>query len=374
MSKVALKKAIFVEQGGVDPLTQEPLDANPALIDTDRKTPKAEGGTYDERANVRVLNPRSHMERHGTLRERAEALDTLKSTFDDRVQMMKLMLKENNQLLAYGRRTDHVHPETQAFLEAHLKPIEQRIAEIDKQLAKILKTYPDPLVQTALKVPGIGPITVAALTAYIDFHKMVCNRCKHLVKKTDTKDEDSDKTLYCKCAGEITLVHACSTPSALWKYVGLHVASHERYVKGEAGGGNKPLRTVLYNTACTLMKLTGDAADDANTVKNSTSVQRSPRFRSPYRGVYDRTKLRLSQSEKIVKSRNTQGKLVEVAWKSTKPSHRHGAALRAIVKHLLADYWYVGRTLAGLPTVPLYVEAVLGHTHIVSPRERGWEF
>jgi len=356
MPKSALKKAIAADQDLVDPITGEPLSTEPELIDTDRILPKAQGGTYDSRTNVRVLNPRSHMERHGNLRERVEALDALKSLFDDRVQMMKLLLKENNQMLAYTRRVDHQHPETAAFLAEHLKPVEARIADIDKALTKLLKTYPDPLVQTALKVKGLGPITVAALTAYIDFHKEVCSVC-HKKVVADQEDDDertgnSKKDSRCRCKGPITLVSATATPSSLWKYVGLHVASHERYTKGEAGGGNKTLRTVLYNTACVMMKMKD----------------------SPYREIYDRTKLRLSQSEKLVMTRNTSGRLVELPWREAKPSHRHGAALRAIIKHLLADYWLVGRTLAGLPTPHLYAQAVLGHTHIISPRERGWEY
>ncbi len=336
MSKATLKRAIAVEQGGISP-DGAVLPTDPSLMDPHRIIPKMEGGTYDDPNNVEVLTPREHMARHGILRDRETALDELKSLFDDRVQMMKLMLKENNQLLAYGRRTDHVHPETQAFLEAHLKPIKARIAEIDKGLTKALKGYPDALAQTALKVTGLGPITVAALTVYVDLNK-------------------------------------APTPSSLWQYVGLDRPSHERYEKNPeqqtrrvargtefygsteavptGWGGNKVLRTVLYNTACVMMKL-GEGG---------------------YRDVYDRTKQRLSQSEKVVKTRNTAGKLVEVPWRETKPSHRHGAALRAVTKHLLADYWLVGRTLAGLRTTPLYAEAVLGHTHIINPRERGWNY
>lgn len=314
MPKTALKRAISTRQLGKCALTDAPLPPRLALVDTDRVTPKVDGGTY-EPSNTRIVEPRAHMERHGTLRERDTALDALKNLFDDRVQMMKLLLKNNNQLLAYQRRVDNMHPETEAFLKAHLAPIEQRLSEIDKQLAKAIKAFPDPLVQSALGVKGLGPITVAALTVYIDLAK-------------------------------------AETPSALWKYVGIHTSSHERYTKGEAGGGNKTLRTVLWNSANSLTKLRDSA----------------------YREVYDRTKARLAASENIVKSRNTQGRLVEVAWKDAKPSHRHGAALRAVMKHLLADYWMVGRTLAGLRTVPLYVQERLGHTHIVSPKERGWVY
>lgn len=336
MAKAALKKAIYEEQGGLDPRTGEALETDQSLNDTDRKQQKKDGGTYTTRANVQLLKPLSHMARHGILREREEALDTLKSLFDDRVQMMKLLLKENNQLLAYERRVDHQHPETAEFLREHLKPIQKRLDQIDKSIATAVKSYPDPLVQIALKVPGIGPITVAALTVYIDLDGVYSEKDRAVIE--GHKVEGTEKAR-----------HA----SQLWRYVGLDVPAIDRYTKGEAGGGNKTLRTVLWNTANVMMKL-GD--------------------KSEYRKVYDRTKTRLAASEKIVKSRNTQGKLVEIAWKDTKPSHRHGAALRAIIKHLLADYWLVGRTLAGLSTEPLYAESMLGHQSIIQPRERGWEY
>lgn len=314
MAKRVLKQRLAKVQGGVCGLSGVELETDPALIDTDRVLMKSLGGVYEDE-NTRIVEPVAHMIRHGIRRERSEGLDALKNLFDDRVQMMKLIMKESNQLLAYQRRTDAINPETAAFLTAHLEPIQDRLAVIDGNITKALKGYPDVLAQTALKVPGVGPITVAALTVYVDLTK-------------------------------------AATPSALWKYTGLHASSHERYTKGEASGGNKTLRTVLWNTANSLMKLRT----------------------SGYRPVYDLTKDRLAMSEKMVMSRNTQGKLVEVAWKDTKPSHRHGAALRAIMKHFLADYWLVGRTLAGLSTTPLYAEAMLGHTHIIQPRSRGWTY
>jgi hypothetical protein len=312
MSKVKLKARASAVQGGVCELSKTELPINPSLFDTDRRNPKADGGIYTD-ANTRAVEPRAHMARHGTLRTRAEQLEELKSTFDDRVQTMKLMLKVNNQVLAYERRTDHMNQSTMDFLKQQLIPFELRLAEIDKSMTKLIKKYDDPLSQAALKVKGFGPITVTALAVYVDIAK-------------------------------------ADYASSLWKYVGLDKASHERYTKGEAGGGNKTLRTVLWNTANVMMKLKD----------------------SPYRLVYDQVKNRLSVSEKVTKTRNTQGHLVEAMWKDTKPSHRHGAALRAVVKHLLSDYWYIGRELAGLPTAPLYVESYLGHTSIVKPRERGW--
>lgn len=343
MAKRILKTRITATQSGLCALSETPLPLPPSLIDADRVLPKAEGGIYTDE-NTRIVTPRAHMARHGTLRERETTLDELKSVFDDRVQVMKLQLKINNQLLAYERRTDSPHPETAAFLTAQLEPIQHRLGDIDKQLARMLKAYPDPLAQAALRVPGLGPITVAALAVYVDFGKQLCVFCRRAAGDDECPHREQ---------ADYRTVSATATASSLWAYVGLDKPSHARYTKGEAGGGNKTLRTVLWNTACVLMKL-GD--------------------RSAYRIVYDQTKARLAASEKLVQSRNTQGKLVEVAWKDAKPSHRHGAALRAVMKHLLADYWMVGRTLKGLDTRPLYAESMLGHTHVVNPRARGWEF
>lgn len=303
MGKKALKQAL----GAAGDLS---------LVDTDRIEPKAKGGTYTKK-NTRLMKPRQHMRRHGTLRVRKGRLKILKAIFDDRVQTMKLQNKINNQLKAYQRRVDDCHPATEAFLTMSLRPVEQHLKDIDKsvkqQVHKLAEV--DPLVAAALGVLSLGEITIAALTIYIDFEK-------------------------------------ADSASATWKYTGLHKASHERYTKNEPSGGNKTLRTVLWNSANAMMKN-----------RNSS-----------YRPVYDNVKHRLAHSARVVRSRNTQGQLIECAWKDTKPSHRHGAALRAIMKHLLADYWFVGRDLAGLPTRPLYVEEKLGHTGIIRPEERGWEW
>lgn len=350
MSSNALKQKLYEAQDGVCDISGVDLPPEMPLFDKDRLLPKAEGGTYTVE-NTRVVDPIAHMKRHGIWRERTEALDILKSMFDDRVQVMKLIGKENNQLQAYGRRVDHKSIETENFLREHLKPVEARLEVIDRQIAKVLKTYPDPLVQAALKVKGLGPITVAALTVYVDFTKQVCNRCHHGVRPDDVDPKEKTTAIWCKCAGEITLTEAASTASSLWKYVGIHTSSHERYTKGEAGGGNKTLRTAMWNSANSMVKT-----------------------RNAYRDVYDRVKARLAVSEKIVQSRNTHGKLVEVAWKDAKAGHRHGAALRAVMKHILADYWFVGRTLAGMSTRAPYAKAMLGHKHMIAPEDRGWVY
>lgn len=287
---------------------------DPALIDTDRKVPKAKGGTYTKK-NTRLMQPRAHMKRHGNLRVREKHLALLKASYDEHVQILKAFNKINNQLLAYERRVDDKHPGVVERLKSYLEPLEQDRKEIEKLISQQVHDLSDvdPLVRAALGVRRSGPLTVAGLTVYIDLEK-------------------------------------AEYASSVWKYLGLDKASHERYTKGEASGGNKSLRTRLYITAEGMMK-------DKN---------------SAYRVVYDQVKNRLSRSKHLVWSRTTQGKLVEIPWKDTKPNHRHGAALRAIMKHFVADYWFVGRELLGLPTAPLYVEEKLGHTGIIRPEERGW--
>jgi hypothetical protein len=314
MSKTAMKTVIGPAQDNICELSGVPLTDNPSLLDADRIIERFKGGEYTVE-NTRVVTPRAHMARHGILRDRPEWMEQLKSIMDDRRQTMNLKQKMENQLLAYQRMTDEANPDTIEFLTDSLEPVKKRLAKIDRQVEKHMKASPDPLVIAAMGVKGVGAITLAGLSVYVDLEK-------------------------------------AQSASALWKYVGIHAASHDRYTKGESGGGNKTLRTMLWNMANSM-------------VKNRNC---------PYRDVYDRTKERLAVSEKVTQSRNTQGQLIECAWKETKPSHRHGAALRAVMKHFLADYWFVGRELHGLSTKPLYVESQLGHKSIIQPQERQWKW
>lgn len=309
-----MNKHTFKQEAAICAITGVPLPLDPSLVDVDRIIERFNGGTYTPE-NSRVLTPRAHMERHGILREREEWMEELKSMMDDRAQTMKVVMKMNNQLLAYKRHTDHARKSTEEFLQDTLDASNKRLGQVDREVAKHIKASNDPLVKAALGVPGVGPITVAGLQTYVDLEK-------------------------------------AKSASAMWSYIGIDKPSHSRYTKGEAGGGNKTLRTIVWNAA------------------NSMTKNR----KCPYREVYDQTKNRLAASEKVTNSRNTQGKMIECAWKDTKPSHRHGAALRAIMKHFLADYWFVGRELAGLDTRPLYVQEKLGHTSIIQPQQRGWEY
>jgi hypothetical protein len=319
MPKRELKEKIYLRENGKSTLSGEVLPEDVSLFDTHRDIPKAKGGIYTD-DNTGVVIPIEHMIHHKTLRTREESLEDLKALFDDRIQVMKIRNKVNNQMLAYKRRTDHLNDYTMAFLERVGDRFNNELKLRDKLIVKqvnLLKKL-NPLIVAALGVKGVGPITVACCLVYID------------LEKAD---------------------HA----SSLWKYAGLHRASWDRYNKDEHdkySPGNKTLRTHLYTMADAQVKTRG-----------------------AYRDLYDNYKTRLASSDKVVKSRNTKGQLIECAWKDTKPSHRHGAALRKIMKNFLADYWFVGRTLLGLPTSPVYAEAILGGTHrTIMPEERGWEY
>ena len=312
MSKKEIKSKMYAHNKKCA-ISGESLNENLSLIDIDRLNPKTEGGIYKE-DNCRLLNPVEHMKRHGNYREREEALDQLKVLIDAREQMRKTVNSLNNRILAAMRNTDTMDEETEDWILNSLKDADSQLKRLDRRIKKHLLSMPQEIATAALGVKGVGPISVAYLLVYVDIYK-------------------------------------ARYASSLWAYVGLDKPSHERYSKGEAGGGNKTLRTVLYTMADSFIKQ-----------------------RNEYRKVYDREKEKLSNSEKITKSRNTQGKLIECALKDTKPSHRHGAAIRKMTKHFLADFWYVWRTLEGLDTAPLYVEEKMGHKGIIRPESRGWDY
>jgi len=313
MSKEALKEAIIEKQNGACALTQAPLNPDLSLVDTDRKIQKKDGGIYTTE-NTRVVDPVAHMKRHGNYREREEQLEEIKTVMDGREQVRKLLNSSRNRLKAWERGTDDLHEETRDWLEEQVDQMSKRLSKIDRKAKKLVGNYNVPVVQSALDVDGVGHITVAYMVIYIDITK-------------------------------------APYVSSMWGYTGLDKPSHKRYKKGESSGGNKTLRTVLY-----------------------TMAESQIRTRGAYRDVYDRTKQKLEVSEKKTMSRTTQGKLKEMMWKETKPSHRHGAAIRQVMKHFLADWWYVHRKTEGLETPQAYPIAKLGHKSWIFPEERGWEY
>lgn len=311
MSKVALKSKLRKNQNGICSMSAKHLAEETRLFDTDRLMPKAKGGIYTDE-NSRALDPIEHMKRHFIYKERNVELTQLKILIDGREQIRKLSNSLGNRLLAAKRQTDQMDSETEKWIRLQLKETAKQLGKQDRRIEKYIKGLDYPIIKSAIQLRGLGVMTIAYLMVYIEI----------------------DKAEYA---------------SSLWSYVGLDKPSHERYTKGESGGGNKTLRTVLYTMADSMIKT-----------------------RAVYRDVYDAEKQKLENSMKIVKSRNTQGKMIECKWSETKPCHRHGAAIRKMIKHFLADFWFVWRTLEGLPTPNLYVEEKLGHTGIVKPIERGW--
>lgn len=313
-------KQSFIERNGRDCFyCGLPIDGDFVDMDTDRIIPKAQGGSYAEK-NYRIAHPACHMKRHGTYRERPKLLDELKALVDDREQIMKTFHKINNQMLAYRRRTDFLNPETLEFLSIETSRLKEVLGERSRDLKKLIKEIvaTDKLAKAAMGVKGIGPVTVAYCLNYIRLEK-----ARHA--------------------------------SSLWSYAGLDKPSHKRYEKNISGGGNKSLRKQLFTMADSQMK-----------GRNKGSA---------YGDIYDKAKAKKEQSLAMVKSRTRQGQLIETMWRDAMPSHRHAHALRMIMKHFLADYWFVGRTISGLPTDPLYAESVLKDGHrTIMPEERGWKY
>jgi len=400
MPKVALKEKTSELQNGECALTGEKLPQKTKLYDTHRLNPKRKGGQYTK-ANTKVVNPVAHMKEHCTHRERKKEVEQVKMIIDDRNQVMKVVNKISNQLDAGERRVDKLTDNMKEWLTEIKKQTEKKLREIDKNLVQNIMSFENPLVTAALCVKGIGPVTIAYCMSYLDIAGFY---------------EDGPNK------GKEKMRHA----SSAWKYIGMHCSSFERYTKGESGGGNKTLRTMLHTMALSQIKASGtfleekiESKETLETLLKEEIIVRRPNTddkqpdkvkfadqiadkkelvsllarakitdienvvscwdgcsRGGYRYLYYRQKAKREKSEQITTTRifhEDKVQLVERKWKDTMPSHRHGDAIRIIIKHFLADYWYVARTLLGLKTTPIYAESHLGGTHrTVMPEERGW--
>lgn len=305
MAKEKIKKALGAK-------------GNLSLVDTHRLVPRMEGGTYID-GNVVLKTPVDHMEEHGNLRVREEAIEELKSLFDGYKQQQKLRQKIGNQLLALTRGTDRLSDEDRDHLRNSLKAEFDYEKEIAKRIKKWIKKNSEiPIVSAMLSVKGVGEIAVAACLTYLE------------IKKADH-------------------------PSSFWAYAGYHKASHDRKIKNSTDKpGNQTLRNALFVLAGCFIK-NPDCA---------------------YRKVYDLRKAQTQQSLKITNTR-VAGKtgLHEKMWKDVSDGHRHGDAIRVMMKNFLADLWFVWRDLEGLPTDDLYVVEHLGHENgRIKPEERGWKY
>ena len=212
------------------------------LVDIHRKTPKTKGGIYTKENSV-ILTPTDHQKHHGIYRERTKELTELKTLIDGREQIRKFDGSLNNRILAVKRGTDNMDSITESWIKEQLKGTKKQLGKQDRRIEKYIKGLNMPIVKSALQIRGLGAITIAYLMVYVDITK-------------------------------------AQYASSLWSYTGLDVPSHERYTKGESGGGNKTLRTVLYTMADSMIKT-----------------------RAIYRDIYDSEKNKLENSLKFTKSR-----------------------------------------------------------------------
>lgn len=320
MSKAALKQQKAAEHG----IALQ----NPIQMDSHRFIPKAQGGDYSPE-NFTIMIPTAHMRLHGNLREREEVFENMKAELDDHKQLTKLQLRIQNQLNAHKERgTDKLMADTRQRLEEQNNEVNRNLGKRQRSLKKVVINYAkyDKLAEAALNVPYVGPITVAGMLVYPDLGG---------VFPSDHPRAGQEK---------------CPHASSMWKYIGIHTESWNRYVEGESSGGNKNLRTILY---------AGMLAQMQN--------------RGPYRYLYDRQRVKRGKDTKQtwVWTSKKEGKWVR--WCDAPKCKLHGDGIRVMMQHFSADWWFVGRDLMGLSNGPCYAEAQLGEGHrTIYPQEHGW--
>lgn len=136
-----------------------------------------------------------------------------------------------------------------------------------------------------------------------------------------------------KLLAEIDITR-CDTISALWRYAGYGVieGKREKPVKGEKLHYNQRLKIAVRLTVESFIK-----------------------SRSPYAAIY------ASEKEKWM-NRPDMTKM-----------HAHNAAIGKCAKVFLSHLWLVWRQMEGLPLRDPYAIGQMGHTHLMSPAEFGWE-
>lgn len=321
MTKEILKDRAAERQNGKSITGADlPVDVTGNLIhshiDTHRPIPKIEGGKYTD-INTAVALPTEHRDIHGNTPWLDDPeLVELRSIMEDYRTCVKAINSINNKLLATERRMDEITPEIRKMFEDSLEIFITERNQFKRRASKQLDRVEHPMIPILAGIRGIGVIYVAEIITLINIEK-----ARHA--------------------------------SSLWSFAGYHTASKDRYQKGVKGGGHKHFRTVLFNLG-------------GNFLKNNNEA---------YRAIYDARKARQEQSENIVRTWDNKDGWCEKAWKEVSKGHRHGDALRVMLKHFLADLWFVWREIDGLPTNDLYVKEHLGHASaIIDPRSRGWNW
>lgn len=133
-------------------------------------------------------------------------------------------------------------------------------------------------------------------------------------------------------------IRKSETVSALWRYAGYGVGDDgkaDRPKRGERLRYNPRLKGAVYLVVRSMMRTRGG---------------------SPYREIYDKAR-----------------ESYEAAHPDWTKGHCHNAALRKMAKVWLSHLWEVWRKMEGLPTRELYVIEKLGHTHVLTPSDYGWD-
>lgn len=168
-------------------------------------------------------------------------------------------------------------------------------------------------------------------------------------------------TLATKLIALIEPIERFATVSKLWRYSGyavIHVCQdcgwrgfadkcyecgsmkmkgqRERPVKGEKLTYNIKLKTALYLCAESFLKQ-----------------------RAPYRAIYDEARV-------FYLARETGANLPD-GRKPWTDGHQHMASMRKMSKIFLQHLWLTWREAEGLSIESSYVEAHMGHTHIIAP-------
>jgi len=166
-------------------------------------------------------------------------------------------------------------------------------------------------------------------------------------------------------------VRKAEYPSQFWAFAGLDVGPDglarsrrkEHLIEREYTDKNGVVKTKMSTTFDPWLqsRLLG--------VLN-TSLLRSG---SPYRKFYDDYRHRIetdparAKGTLLDKKKMRQQDRIEESDKLWHPLRIHRASMRYMVKMFIADFWHQWRLVEGLPVVPTYHEAVLGHKHHSKP-------
>lgn len=142
------------------------------------------------------------------------------------------------------------------------------------------------------------------------------------------------------------------TISKLWMFAGYGLANGQvvRNAKGEKSHYNRMLKSIVWQCA--------------------DQFKRQRTF--PYRDLYDEEKIKQRAAHPVALCRNEDIPWTECLWKKEhkqefNDGHIDMRALRKTGKIFLAHVWLKWRESEGLPVSQPYVQAILGHTHIVEP-------